>query len=221
MKPPCNGCGYRQIIFEGATTTTDFCSWVFRKNNKDAVLMAHNMKGYDQYFIVEYLIANGIRPRNITYSSAKIISLFIGNGLNIRMLDSLYFLSTRLSALPKSFGSKELKKGYFPHLFNTEDNEHYVGPLPDKQHYGVDNMSRKERETFIAWHDDLTSKGYVFDFRKELLEYWVSDVTILREACLCIRKLSLKATTGMEYENLKGTHNQCHAHMTSRIFKLK
>ena len=208
VKPPCNGCGHRQIIFEGATTTTDFCSWVFRKNNKDAVLIAHNMKGYDGYFIVEYLIANGIRPRNITYSGAKIMSLFIGNGLNIRMLDSLNFLSTRLSALPKSFGLKELKKGYFPHFFNTADNAHYVGPLPDKQHYGVDNMSRKERETFIAWHDDLTSQGYVFDFRKELLEYCVSDVTILREACLCFRKLLLKATTGMEYENLNDVLNE-------------
>ena len=70
---------------------------------------------------------------------------------------------------------KELKKGYFPHFFNTADNEHYVGPLPDKQHYGVDNMSRKEREIFIAWHDDLTSQGYVFDFRKELLEYCASS----------------------------------------------
>jgi len=37
-----------------------------------------------------------------------------------------------LAKLPKAFGLTELKKGYFPHLFNKTENRDYVGPLPLK-----------------------------------------------------------------------------------------
>ena len=44
-------------------------------------------------------------------------------GLNIRFLDSLNFLSMPLAQLPKSFGLEELEKGFFPHFFNTKENQ--------------------------------------------------------------------------------------------------
>ena len=34
----------------------------------------------------------------------------------------------------------EMTKGYFPHLFNTEANQLYVGPLPDVKFYDPDGM---------------------------------------------------------------------------------
>ena len=45
-----------------------------------------------------------------------------------------------LAKLPKTFGIKEMKKGFFPHYFNVKENENYVGPLPDKKHYGTATM---------------------------------------------------------------------------------
>ena len=68
----------------------------------------------------------------------------INNQLNIRMLDSLIFLPMALSHLPKSFGLKELKKGYFPHLYNTpkheQDFDKVLPNLPDIHFYDVNNM---------------------------------------------------------------------------------
>ena len=47
----------------------------------------------------------------------------------------------RLSALPKSFGLTELKKGYFPHFSKTPENQNYIGPFPDPNFYGINNSS--------------------------------------------------------------------------------
>ena len=46
----------------------------------------------------------------------------VSSGLNIRLLDSLNFLNMPLSQPPKSFELVEMKKGYFPHLYNTQEN---------------------------------------------------------------------------------------------------
>ena len=34
-----------------------------------------------------------------------------------------------LNSLPKAYGLPELEKGIYPHLFNTPQNQTYVGPL--------------------------------------------------------------------------------------------
>ena len=46
----------------------------------------------------------------------------VGSTLNIQLLDLLNFLNMPLSQLPKSVGLVEMKKGYFPHLYNTQEN---------------------------------------------------------------------------------------------------
>jgi hypothetical protein len=47
-----------------------------------------------------------------------------------------------LRDFPKTFGLEELVKGYFPHEFNQDENQEYVGPYPDKRYYGYDSMTR-------------------------------------------------------------------------------
>ena len=66
----------------------------------------------------------------IIYSGSKIMYMSVGRGLDIRLLDSLNFLPMKLAALPKAFGLQELKKGWFPHFFNTKENQQYVGLFP-------------------------------------------------------------------------------------------
>ena len=44
----------------------------------------------------------------------------------------------------------QLKKGYFLHFFNRKDTQHYVGPLPQVEDYGPDNMSTKERKSSLS-----------------------------------------------------------------------
>ena len=38
------------------------------------------------------------------------------------------------------FDDKPYLKGDFPHLFNTPENQNYIGPIPDKKFYGIDQM---------------------------------------------------------------------------------
>ena len=99
-----------------------------------------------------------------------------------------------LSAFPKTFGLTELKKGYFPHLFNTPANQDYVGPIPDKEFYMPESMSVSSHKDFEKWHDKESAEDAVFDFQKELLEYCESDVKLLKEGCLTFKRLFEKAT---------------------------
>ena len=122
----------------------------------------------------------------------------LDKGLNIRILDSLNFLPMLLAKLPKSFGLKEMKKGFFPHFYNTKENQNAVlSSLPDKKYYDPDSMSKGRREEFLDWYEQ--HKNETFDFQKEMKEYCVSDVNILLQACWKFRQM-LRNQTGIEEE---------------------
>ena len=97
-----------------------------------------------------------------------------------------------MSTFPKTFGLKELKKGYFPHYFNTLGNQNYVGPMPTKYYYDPDHMKPGVRASFLKWYDERVAANYVFDFKKELESYCRSDVNILRRGMLTFRSDFLK-----------------------------
>ncbi len=190
---PCPGkCGFREVTFRGTDTAEKFGQWLFSDQHRYFKAVAHNMKGYDGYFLLEYLIDHSVRPDKIIYSGSKIMYMTIERDLHIKVIDSLNFLPMKLSALPKAFGLKELKKGWFPHYFNTKENQSYVGPYPDAKYYGHDFMGANERAELLTWLSER--KDEVFDFRKEILEYCRSDVDILRQACLTFRELLMSAT---------------------------
>ena len=116
-------------------------------------------------------------------------------GCRVRMIDSINFLPSALSELPKMFGLEELKKGYFPHLFNRKENQSVVlNHLPDVHYYNPDAMKLKDRKAFFMWYE--TNYRQRFDFQRELLSYCRSDVDILRRACLTFRQLFLEMTSG-------------------------
>ena len=190
---PCPGkCGFREVIFEGTDTTEKFGQWLFTDQHEYFKVVAHNMKGYDGYFILEYLIDQSIRPAKIIYNGSKIMYMTVEKNLHIQVIDSLSFLPMKLSALPEAFDLQELKKGWFPHYFNTRENQNYVGPYPDAKDYGYDIMSEKERSELVAWLSERENE--IFDFRKEMLQYCRSDVDILRQACMKFRHLLMSAT---------------------------
>ena len=150
------------------------------------------MKGYDGYFLLEYLIDQSMRPDKIIYNGSKIMYITVEKDLHITVIDSLNFLPMKLSKLPEGFGLKELKKGWFPHFFNTRENQRYVRPYPNPNYYGCDVMGNEEREKCLAWLE--SKENCVFDFKKEMLNYCQSDVDILRQACLKFRDLLMSAT---------------------------
>ena len=174
-------------LFQGKDTVKQFCEWLFTEEHKGCIVVAHNFQGYDGYFIADYLVQNAIKY-NVIYRGAKNLTLKV-TGWDIKFIDSLNFISMALAKFPKTFGQDELCKGYFPHAFNKDENQNYVGPIPCKNDYGINFMKPEERDAFIAWHDEQVANNYRYDFREEIIKYCRSDVDILRKCCLLYREM--------------------------------
>ena len=153
--------------------------------DRHVIVLFHNFKGYDGMFVLKYLYDNHREVEQQITVGTKVLSLT--NNL-ICFKDSLCFLPFPLSAFPATFGLTELKKGFFPHLFNTEANQSFVGVIPDTEYYDPDGMSHKKREEFLRWHADQVARGHRFDMRKEMEEYCISDVKLLKAGCQKFQK---------------------------------
>ena len=189
------GCGDRKVIFHGQNTVREFCSWLFSEQHINVTVIAHNARAYDVYFIYNYLLTQSITPK-IIFRGSKIMYGKVGRGLNIKILDSLNFLNMPLDKLPKSFGLKEMKKGYFPHLYNTQQMNNLKGSkflphLPPLEFYDVDNMNIEKCQQFLIWYEN--NKHKYFDFYEELLKYCRSNVDILLNACRKFRQLYMES----------------------------
>ncbi|XP_052778720.1 uncharacterized protein LOC128216186 [Mya arenaria] len=187
----CKHCGENGLVFKRNQTTQQFCQWLFSEENVGATVVCHNFKGYDSYPILQYLHDNAILPEVIT-NGTKFMSIKVPV-CKIRFIDSMNFIPMALTDMPKAFGITELSKGYFPHLFNREENQtKTMTKLPDLKYYDPDGMKIDKRLEFLAWYD--IHKKDAFDLQYELLKYCRSDVDILRKCCLKFRKLFQEIT---------------------------
>ena len=175
-----------QFTFAGDSCIETFLDWaqtLTRTTNphvrRNVICLAHNLKGYDSYFVLEQCYKQYLKPQQLV-NGAKILSLSFAG---LRFLDSLSFLPMALSAFPKAFGLTELKKGFFPHFFNTQDNQDYVGPIPAHDYYDPQGMSPARKAEFEEWHAARVAENYEFHFAQELLSYCQSDVRLLKEGC--------------------------------------
>jgi hypothetical protein len=171
-------------------TNNSFCKWLIK--HEDFIAIAHNMKGYDGAFILQYFLNNfrgddtmptclitGTKTLSITHRKLKII-------------DSYSFLPMALEKFSSTFNIKEVKKGFFPHKFNIESNYNYVGPYPEKSFYGSELFNAKKKQEFDAWYE--TVKNTEFNFQTELQAYCWSDVELLTQVCLEFRKHIIEQT---------------------------
>ena len=187
-------------VFRGKNTVKDFCTWLFTPEHDQSIVIAHNFQGYDSYFILNHLNQQGI-PYEVIYNGAKCMTLTTKTrekrtlfNIEIKFIDSLNFIPMALARFPKTFGLDELCKGYFPHYFNKDENQEYVGPIPCQEDYGANSMKPEAREKFLTWHQEQVENNYVFDFQKEILKYCRSDVDILAECCKLYREMFMHVT---------------------------
>ena len=177
-----------QHTFWGESCIGDFVKWLEdlqETTERTLIVVAHNFKGYDGYFLLEEYYNQMILPRQLV-NGAKILFMSVGK---IKFKDSLCFLPMTLSAFSETFGLTELKKGFFPHFFNRSENQQYVGPLPEPHYYDPDGMSPQRKKEFEDWYKQRKEEENVFDFQKELIEYCRSDVELLKQGCEQFRKL--------------------------------
>ena len=187
-------------VFRGKDAVKDFCTWLFTPEYHKCIVIAHNFQGYDSYPILKYLNNTAI-PYDVIHNGAKCVTLTTKTKqkrklfqIEIKFIDSLNFIPMALARFPKTFGQDELCKGYFPHFFNKDENQDYVGPMPCQDDYGVNYMKPEAREKFMTWHQEQVDNNYVFDFQHEILKYCRSDVDILAECCKLYREMFKKAT---------------------------
>ena len=173
------------------STIEEWCFWAIDKNHKGYTFIAHNGRGYDYKFIIRWIFDNTDYKPSTIFAGAKIMTMSIKE-LNIRFIDSLSFLTMPLKAFPKTFGEQELKKGYFPHWFNTKENWSYEGVVPDKDEFKYNTFKEKDRKLFLKWWQDLRDNDYVWNQQREMKEYCISDVDILRRCCIKFRDLYIK-----------------------------
>lgn len=173
----------------GNSVIDNFCKYFIRDKFKDYTFISHYGKGYDMQPILGWIIKNKIEHSII--SSGLKLTFIVIKGINLRFIDSINFTLCGLAAFPKTFGFVG-NKGYFPHYFNTTENQKYKGIYPDKEYFGYNTMTIKNKELFDEWYNKVKEKE--FKFNKEIFYYCLLDVLILAKGCTLYRKLFLNIT---------------------------
>ena len=106
----------------------EYCKWAMRQRN--TIHIAHNLKGYDGVFIIHHLMKNKSPRHNPPSALAVGTKLLSIQFRDIKIIDSFSFMPMALASFTDAFGISELKKGFFPHLFNKPENANYVGAYP-------------------------------------------------------------------------------------------
>lgn len=199
-------CGRRELVFKGDNCADDFCKWLFTPVNKGKTVIGHNASGFDLVFILNFLLRSANIKPSLIYRGSRIMTMSVGQGLNLKFIDSLNFIGMSLKKFPKAMDLKilpgdamvNLIKGDFPHRMNTLKNANYEGQFPGLEMYDIDSMSATEREEFIRWHSQ--QQGKKFNLQVEMLQYCRMDVTILRLGCMKFRKLMMDVTSMHDIE---------------------
>lgn len=143
-------------------TIEEFGAWVLEGFGKDEgkCIVAHNARGFDAHLLREYLINHTtIEPETI-FSGTKIMKMVLpwknpdgktDHKKSIIVLDSLNFLTMPLKGLTDMF-KLDCAKTNFPHLFNTPENQAYVGSIPHIKYYEVHRYSEKDLRGFMPWY---------------------------------------------------------------------
>ncbi|XP_023194843.1 uncharacterized protein LOC111609654 isoform X1 [Xiphophorus maculatus] len=165
---------------------------------KGHTFIAHNARGFDSYLLLNSMVQLGIKPFLIM-QGGKVLC-FTDPDYKLKFIDSLSFLTMKLSAMPKALGFHDRSKGYFPHEFSAEEHLKYVGVFPPLDSYGVKLMNPDERQKITDWYGEA-SKG-IFDFEKESLHYCKNDVDILFQGCVKFREEFFKETNVDPFKNI-------------------
>lgn len=143
------------------------------RTSKEIHISFHNMRWFDGIFIVKMYEMN-LKVEKVLSTGPKKL-YFKHHTLHLNM---------PLDEFTKTFNFQELKKGWFPHKFNTPENFDSEGAIPDLEYYEPQNMKTKKKEALQKWHAEQVLKRDVWNMKNEMLEYCKSDVKLLKEECM-------------------------------------
>ena len=155
------------------------------EQQRNIIVVFHNLKGFDGMFIINQLYDQQRSVENQLTVGAKVLSFKSGP---LTFIDSLCFLPMPLASFASTFNLSELKKGFFPHLFNIPAHQQYVGRIPDLEFYDPDSMTSSKKEELLQWHAQQVRRNVQFNFKEELISYCQSDVKILKQGCQAFQR---------------------------------
>ncbi|GAU89853.1 hypothetical protein RvY_02355 [Ramazzottius varieornatus] len=118
-------------------------------------------------------------------NGSSLIMLSI-RGIGVRFIDSFSFLPRALKLLGDDFKlPQEEREGYFPHLFNTLENQEYSGRIPERHYFGYSQLHDNEKKAFDAWYEEQVQSNVVWHSRTEIIKYCQQDTRVLAR-CLNI-----------------------------------
>ena len=190
---PCQKCCevHHFSGLNGEDALLNFCIWATSDPiNYNTTFLAHNSKGFDGYFILDYLVTQGNTP-NVIMQGGKILSMQLAN-IKARFIENMSFLNMPLSQFTETFNIPDTEKGTFPHLFNLPENYNYDGVLPPLEYYDPDSLKEGPRRKLLEWHINHCDNS--FNFKRELSQYCEADVALLKAGCIKFRKNFLSST---------------------------
>ncbi|KAL2078838.1 hypothetical protein ACEWY4_024582 [Coilia grayii] len=178
------------FVAEGSDCVVRMLTHFRRAKYTGYTWLAHNAAGFDNIIILEHFCNMGVILR-ITMMGCRLIFMY-DEIFKQRFIDSYSFIPMRLAKTTEALSLETSEKGYFPHRFNTAENNNYRGAYPARHYYGYEVMTDKERVAFDAWYVEASKNE--FDFQKELYTYGRNDVVLLREACIKYRQEFINCT---------------------------
>jgi hypothetical protein len=170
-------------------------------NKGKNICVAHNAAGYDSRFIWDELanIFPNLEATQVIVKGTKIMRMVYGDTV---FIDSLLHLPGSLSKLAadvlKGRTDMVIEKGYFPHLFNTPENQDYIGSIPDIENFDLtftiktDGDLNKFNEWYATWQGRKD-----WSFKAEMEKYCTNDVELLCEIVKSHHYNCIKAVTGI------------------------
>ena len=83
-------CLQKNFKINGYGCETEFCDWLFTVKNRDSTVIAHNGAGYDNKFILQYCLNEGLIPSSFIRQGSRITYMSF-NSFHIRFIDSYHF----------------------------------------------------------------------------------------------------------------------------------
>ena len=114
--------------------------------------------------LLQWCITHDMLPDKYIQQGSGITYMHFSK-FNLRFVDTYKFFLSPLADLSKTYDIKTVK-GYFPHKFNTPENQNYVGCYPSVDMYGPQNMSPKMHGEFMKWYNDIKHETFDFIFLK-------------------------------------------------------
>ena len=188
-------CDYNGNFWPAFRTVDEWLDYLLTDQWEGYTIIFHNGKGYDFHFIVEAACKRALKL-NLTKNGSKLLTFTISKSKGkatkkgYTFIDSLNFLPMALEKFTTTFDLQTVK-GFFPLLFNTDENQTYVGPIPDLKFFCVESKSPEKIAELTEWHKNFSG---AWNFAEEFEKYCKADVQLLFEGCKKFREITMQVT---------------------------